>query len=53
MQKRVCSLPGENGRITLTGDTLKITEHGKVTERKLNTEEDVQEILWNYFGVKL
>ena len=40
------------GRITLTGDTLKITEHGEVIERKLNDEQEVQELLWNYFGIK-
>ncbi|MEO6722254.1 MAG: arylamine N-acetyltransferase [Ferruginibacter sp.] len=53
VQKRICSLPTENGRITITGDTLKITDNGKVTERKLNTEQEIQQELWNYFGVKL
>ena len=53
MKKRVCSLPTENGRITLTGDTLKITENGKVEERKLKDEVEVQEVLWEYFKIKL
>lgn len=53
MKKRICSLPVKNGRITLTGDTLKITEDGKITERELNDEQQVQQELWNYFGIKL
>ncbi len=53
MKKRICSLPVNNGRITLTGNTLKITENSKVTERQLNNEDEVQEVLWNYFGIKL
>jgi len=32
MQKRICSLPTKNGRTTLTGDTLKITENGDERE---------------------
>lgn len=52
MQKRICSLPTKNGRITLTGDTLKITDNGAVKERKLN-EQEIQHELWNYFGLKL
>ena len=53
MQKRICSLPTTSGRITLTGDTLKITENGKVNERKLNNDQEIQQELWNYFGIKL
>lgn len=53
MKKRICTLPVNNGRITLTGNTLKITENSKVTERQLNTEDEVQEVLWNYFRIKL
>jgi len=41
-QKRICSLPTQNGRITLVGNTLKITEKGVVTERQLNNEQEVQ-----------
>ena len=52
-QKRICSLPTQNGRITLAGDTLKITEPGAAKERKLNNEQEIQEALWNYFGIKL
>ncbi len=53
MQKRICSLPTKSGRITLTGDTLKITENGEVKERKLNNEQEIQQELRTYFGIKL
>ncbi|MFT3910350.1 MAG: arylamine N-acetyltransferase [Ferruginibacter sp.] len=53
MQKRICSLPTKNGRITLTGNTLKITENGSVKENQLSNEEEVRQVLWNYFKIKL
>ena len=52
-QNRICSLPTKEGRITLTGNTLKITENGMVKERHLNNEQEIQQELWNYFGIKL
>jgi len=52
-QNRICSLPTKEGRLTLTGNTLKITENGVVKERHLNNEQEVQQELWNYFGIKL
>lgn len=52
-QNRICSLPTKDGRITLTGDILKITKNGKVKERHLYNEQEVQQELWNYFGIKL
>lgn len=53
MQKRICSLPTISGRITLTGDMLKITENGDVRQRKLNNEQEIRLELWNYFGIRL
>ena len=53
MQKRICSLPTNSGRITLTNDILKITVDGKKSESKLSDEEDVEKVLDNYFGVKI
>ncbi len=53
MKKRICSLPVKGGRITLTGDILKITENGKVKERKLNNQNEIEQELWNCFGIKL
>ena len=52
-QNRICSLPTKEGRITLTGNTLKITQGGMLKERHLNNEQEIQQELWNYFGVKL
>jgi N-hydroxyarylamine O-acetyltransferase len=52
-QNRICSLPTKDGRITLTGTSLKITESGIVKERHLNTEQEMQQELWNYFGIQL
>lgn len=50
-QKRMCSLPTINGRITLTGNTLKITANGEVTETLLGDEMEVQKILSDYFKI--
>lgn len=49
-QKRICSLPGPGGRVSLTGNSLKITEGGKMTEKELK-EEEVMTVLRDYFGV--
>ena len=53
MQKRLCSLPTKNGRITLTNNLLKTTEDGEVVERKLDNEEEFHQALWDHFGIKL
>jgi N-hydroxyarylamine O-acetyltransferase len=50
-QKRICSLPTENGRISLTGNTLKITEKEVATERQLKNEDEVRQVLLDYFGI--
>lgn len=52
-QKRVCSLPTREGRITLKGNTLKITASAGVTEKELQSEEEVEQVLWDYFKIKL
>ena len=52
-QNRICSLPTSQGRITLTGNTLKITEGGSLKETPLNNEQEIPQELWNYFGIKL
>ncbi len=51
MQKRICSLPTKNGRVTLTGNTLKITEGGEVKETQLTNDQEIRLVLWNYFGI--
>jgi N-hydroxyarylamine O-acetyltransferase len=52
-QKRICSLPTIDGRITLTGNTLKITKSGIIREQVLKDEKEVEDVLWNYFGISL
>ena len=52
-QKRICSLPTNDGRVTLTGNTVKIKENGIVKEHHLENEEQVKTALWEYFGIKL
>jgi N-hydroxyarylamine O-acetyltransferase len=51
-QKRICTLPLENGRITLTGNTLKVTRDHAVTTKPCK-EEEIPGILWEYFKIKL
>jgi N-hydroxyarylamine O-acetyltransferase len=51
-QKRICSLATIGGRITLTGKTLKMTSSGHIAEKELDTEKEVQEALWEYFGIR-
>ena len=53
VRKRICSLPTNEGRITLTGNTLKITEKGIAVEKQLTNDREVQQVLWSYFGIKL
>jgi len=52
-RKRMCSLPNEEGRITLTGNTLKITTKEGVTEKEIETEDEVDKILWDYFKIRI
>jgi N-hydroxyarylamine O-acetyltransferase len=52
-QKKICSLPTTDGRITLTGNILKITANGTINERHLNSEQEIEQELWNYFRIKL
>ena len=52
-QKRLISLPTENGRITITGDRLKIKEGEDITETELKDEEAFNRELWNYFNVRV
>jgi N-hydroxyarylamine O-acetyltransferase len=50
-QKRLCSLPTEEGRITLSGDKLRITNKESVTEYDLASEKEVHEALEKYFSI--
>lgn len=52
-QKRICSLPTQQGRITITGSVLKITEGDKVSQREINSDAELAELLRNYFNILL
>lgn len=52
-QKKMISLPTENGRITVAGDILKVTEGDSVTEIVLENEKTFLVSLQRYFGVEI
>lgn len=52
-QKRLCSLPTPGGRITLTGNTLKITSGGSSHETLLDDEAAFREALFAHFGIRI
>lgn len=52
-KKRLCSLPTEHGRVSLTGNVLKMTEGDQITEVPVETEEDFERVLWEYFRMRV
>jgi len=52
-QKRVCSILTEKGRITISGNMLKKTENGAISETELADEEEFSKALWDYFKIKV
>jgi N-hydroxyarylamine O-acetyltransferase len=50
-QRRICSLPTEYGRVTLSKMRLIITIGSKREEKELNSEEEYAEALRDYFGI--
>jgi len=53
MKKRLISLPTENGRITISGNTLKVTENKKVIENEIENEAEFEKELWDKFKVTI
>ncbi len=51
--KKLITLPTENGRITISGDTLKHIELETITEFTLKNEEEYERELWNRFKIKI
>ena len=51
-QKKLISRPTLNGRITLTGNSLKITEGNMINEITVPDEADFNAQLWKYFSLK-
>jgi N-hydroxyarylamine O-acetyltransferase len=52
-QKKLITRPTENGRITLTGDTLKITTAGELPVQKNLKEEEFEAYLQTWFNFTL
>jgi N-hydroxyarylamine O-acetyltransferase len=50
-QKKLISKPTETGRITITGNTLKITAGSEIIEELQFNNEDFGKYLWNYFNI--
>lgn len=53
MKKRLISLATENGRITISGDILKIKENNTTTEKELKNETEFEKELWDKFKISL
>ncbi|GET25409.1 arylamine N-acetyltransferase [Prolixibacter sp. NT017] len=52
-KSRLITKPTNNGRITLTDDTLKISQSGQATEEKpVNSPEEFASYLFTYFGIR-
>ncbi|PVX52444.1 N-hydroxyarylamine O-acetyltransferase [Balneicella halophila] len=53
VRKRLISLPTKDGRVTLTGNTLKLTRNSKTIESREIDAVDFPNILWEKFRIKL
>jgi N-hydroxyarylamine O-acetyltransferase len=53
VQQRICTLPTQEGRITLSDLRLIRTVHGKREERLLQNEDEWRAALVEHFGVRL
>lgn len=51
--KKLCSIPFNNGRITLTDKILKITKDGKTEESLIRNETQFNKLLKDYFNIVL
>lgn len=51
--KRLITLPTENGRITISGNTLKVKEFESIKEFVLKNESEYEKELWNKFKIKI
>jgi N-hydroxyarylamine O-acetyltransferase len=52
-QNKLCSLASEKGRITVTGDKIKIKEGDTLTELPINSEQEFLSALEKYFNIRL
>ena len=51
-QNKFCSLATEKGRVTVTGNKIKITEEDRVTEMPVESEEEFLLALEKYFQIR-
>ena len=51
--KRMCTLPTEKGRITISGNTLKLTEANRYTEKQIENEMEFKKLLKAHFNIEL
>ncbi len=52
-QNKICTLPTDLGRITLSGNKLKITMGNESTIKTLGTEDEYNDALIRHFGISL
>jgi N-hydroxyarylamine O-acetyltransferase len=53
LKMRLITKPTETGRITLTDQHFKVTENGKVTESKIENEDQFKELLKKHYSLEL
>ncbi len=53
VQGRICSRVTEDGRISLTGDTLIVTRNGQREEMPIEDEQDFLRALKEHFGIRI
>lgn len=53
MQQRLISLALDPGRITISGNTLKIMNGNSTTEEKIHSEEAFDKLLWDIFMIRI
>ncbi len=51
--KRICSLPTDKGRITVTGNTIKITLQENHTEKHIENEIEFNKYLKKYYNISI
>jgi N-hydroxyarylamine O-acetyltransferase len=53
IKMKLCTMPTKEGRITLTDEHLKVVENGKISETKINSDEEFNGYLKQYFHLDL
>ena len=53
MKKKLISLPTANGRITISGKTLKITNNNKIIEKELKNQTEFEKELLDKFKITI